>query len=161
MKEIIPVFYKYFYPEVNVHNDSIMKKILIISLLFFIGLSLIFLALLSFNSSYFYGWIFSSCISLMGYLFGLYVIKITLKNKNKNFARIMTYIRIFILYILHIVAIIVLIYINKSQSNLSFWGSRGMHSLYEPINIFTYMGAILVIPISTLIAHLPSRKERS
>lgn len=143
------------------HNDSIMKKILWIALTFFIVLSLLFLALMPISLSYFYGWIFSSGISLMGYLFGFYVIKIIFKTGNKNLARIMTYIRVFILYVLHIISIIVLIYINKNQSGLSFWGSRGMDSLYEPINIFTYMGAIIVIPISTLIANLSSKQERS
>lgn len=142
------------------HKDSIQKQILYISSMFFICIAIVFLGLIPLSTSYVYGWIFSSGISLIGYLFGLWIIEITIKSKRKRFARVMNYVRIFILYVLHIIAIIILIWVDNNESKLTILGRKGMESLYEPINIFTYIGAIAVIPISTFIAHIPSKKGR-
>lgn len=53
---------------------------------------------------------------------------------------------------------IAIVAIDKSANEHSFLGG-GISDMYSPINLFTYIGGVSLIMISTLVAQFLSRKE--
>jgi len=144
-----------------VHKHPIEKIVLFISLYITAFMAIIFLGFIpSSGMTLFYGWIFSCVMSLIGYLFGLWAIRRALKYKSGKVGFWLTILKSFITYILHAIAIIVLVWVDKHQSGLTLWNSHGIDSVSAPISIFTYLGGVAVIPISTVVANFFYKKER-
>lgn len=72
----------------------------------------------------------------------------------------MTFARIFIVFAFHIVIIISIIAINKAVSGYSINEVSSASVMYNPINIFTYIGGVSIVAISTFIDHISIKKKR-
>ena len=74
---------------------------------------------------------------------------------------LVTTFRLISIYVIHISIIIAIIAIDKAYHGFGITGGTEISDVYKPINIFSYLGGVAVVAISTIIAGLPSKKGKS
>lgn len=135
-----------------------IKVFKVASLLFLLGL-IVFLALIPVNYSLSIGWT-TGCFSvLVTYLVGILLInKFFRKKRTKSIGFWIGMLRFYVCLLLQAGLFISIIAIDRSVNGHSFT-SGPISDMYSPINLFTYIGGVSLILISTLVAQFLSRKE--
>lgn len=128
------------------------------AIIFIIGL-IVFLCLIPIKYSLSLGWLCGAVFASATYLLGILLInKFFKKEKNKTLGFWVGMLRYYINLAIQAGLFIVIIVINKTANGHSFNGG-GLSDMISPINLFTYIGGISLILISTLVAQFLSRKE--
>ena len=135
-----------------------LKVIKLVGILASIGL-VIFLCLIPVDYSLSIGWAAGAFSTIVGYLIGILLInKFFKKKKSKTLGFWVGMARFYINLAIQGGLFIAVIAIDKSCNGHSFTGGH-ISDMYSPINIFTYIGGVSLILISTLVAQTLSRKE--
>lgn len=141
------------------HKDDIDYKVLRLSLILaLVGLA-IFLVLIPVGYSLSIGWLAGSFSAIMGYSIGILLINKSFeKKKSKSLGFWVGWLRFYINLFFQGVLFIAVVFINKSVNGHTFTGGN-TSDMISPINVFTYIGGVSLILISTLVAQFLSRKE--
>ena len=127
-------------------------------ILFLLGL-IVFLSLIPLEYSFSIGWVAGSFSVVLTYLIGILLInKFFRKKRTKSIGFWIGMIRFYICLIIQAGLFISIIAIDRSVNGHSFI-SGPISDMYSPINLFTYIGGVSLILISTLVAQFLSRKE--
>jgi hypothetical protein len=136
----------------NSFEYLLLKVYLIVS---FLGI-LIFLILITLNTSLILGWTISALVGLINYFLTLIFFN-NLKNKFQGF--FLGIFRFYLNAIIQIVFFVFIIIVNRRWNGYKiFEGS--ISTIYAPINIFTYLSGISIMWISIFISHSIYKKER-
>lgn len=140
-------------------KDRFEKRVMKIAIIISIIMLVLFLALIPVSYSLSIGWAAGAFSALLGYSIGIFLInKFFSKKKTKTIGFWIGWLRFYINLALQAGLFIAIIAIDKAANGHSILGGD-IKDIYSPINIFTYMGGVGLILISTLVAQFLSRKE--
>ncbi|NQZ65671.1 MAG: hypothetical protein HRT99_00450 [Mycoplasmatales bacterium] len=140
-------------------KKDVIYKIYKIAIIFSLIMLLLFLMLIPISYSLSIGWAFGVSASLISYSIGILLIKKFFKRKRSRILGFwMGWLRFYISMGVHAGIFIVVIALNSFMNSNSF-ASGGLSDMISPINIFTYIGGVSVIFISTIIAYFYLRKD--
>ncbi|WKX02816.1 hypothetical protein [Candidatus Mycoplasma mahonii] len=131
------------------------KNILIISFAMLLLGMVIFGSLWTKDSSWILGWMVGAPASIIGYLVGMIVLTIILRNKSKAKGMWLTLFRVIITFLFQAILFIGIILINKRAHGINLWSGRDLNIMFSPINLFTYLSGVGIIAISTFAASMP------
>ncbi len=132
-------------------------KVLIIAMSILAVGIVVFGGLWNIDSSWLLGWMVGAPASIISYVFGMLALDLLLKKKSKRKGVILTYVRLFTTLLLQVGLFIAIIALDKNAHGIGFWG-KDIKALLGPINIFTYLGGVGVIALSTFVAHFLKKK---
>ena len=141
------------------HKEKFEYKVLKVAAIVSAIVFIILLTLIPIDYSLSIGWLAGTTTVIVSYSIGILLInKFFKKKKSKSLGFFVGWARFYINLFITAGCFIAVMAIDKSVNGYSlFEGS--IESLYKPINIFTYLGGISLIFISTLVAQFLSRKE--
>ena len=140
-------------------RNNIEYRVLKMSLIIALAGLIVFLALIPINYSLSIGWIAGASVVMLGYLIGVLLIKkFFKKGKSKSLGFWIGWLRFKLSFIFHGGIFISIIAINNVSNGHSF-AKGGISDMISPINIFTYIGGVSIIFLSTLVIQFLSRKE--
>lgn len=139
-------------------NKNIGIRILYISLILMAIGTAIFSILIIVSYSLVVGWLVGTASVILTYLFSLFILKVLLRKKQFKYGMFLTFARILVMFLFHIGIIIGVIAIDKAFHGYGLTGASAMSAVYEPINIFSYLGGVSIVSISTIIAHISFKR---
>ena len=135
-------------------------KVFKVSLFIFLFGLIIFLALIPISYSLSIGWVAGCFSATLTYLVGILLInKFFRKKRTKTIGFWIGMMRFYISLALQAGLFISIIAIDRSVNGHSFTDGT-ISDMYSPINLFTYIGGVSLILISTLVAQFLSREGR-
>ena len=141
-------------------GDKTEIKVFKMSVLLFLIVGLIFLVFISVDYSLIIGWIVGSISILIGYIMGIFLMNIFFnKNKTKFMGFLIGLIKFYVNLFFQSLILILIILINNWVNGYNFMEGNLNDMLY-PINIFTYIGGISLIFVSTLIVQITCKNIR-
>jgi len=141
-------------------KNSIERRILYIALIITAIGTILFSALIAISYSYVVGWLVGTGSVLLTYLLSLLILKLLFKKKNFKHGMLVTSLRIVSMYAIHIGIIIAIVAIDKSYHGYGLMDNTQTSVVYDPINIFSYLGGVSIIAISTLISHFKKKGSK-
>ena len=139
--------------------SSAFKKIMKYSLIFFAIISIFMIFATIESYTYLLGWIAGSLASTLGFCLSFFVIWVFTKSaKTKAYGFIAGFVKIWAVLTFHALYLLTLITINSYFSNGKIW-ELSISSIVNPINFFTYLFGISLIPIGSFIWAISTRKE--
>lgn len=135
-------------------------KVFKIGISLFLFCLVIFLSLIPINYSLSIGWVVGAFTAFITYAIGILLINKFFKTKkSKTLGFWVGMMRFYICLLIQAGLLIAVIAINRISHGHTLISGGHITEMYSPINIFTYIGGVSLILISTLVAQLLSRKE--